>query len=90
MNVERHYALSSDAVIRHERFGGLVYRYDNRRLYFLHSKPLTDFLLGLDGTASLDESLDAFVAERGLPESSRGVFLKSLEKLRELEVVREL
>ncbi|MGF1470045.1 MAG: mycofactocin biosynthesis chaperone MftB [Sandaracinaceae bacterium] len=90
MELDRRYALSEQAVLRHEGIGGLAYRYDNRRLYFHHSKPLVDFLLTLDGASPLGPALGAFLAERGLPEASRGTFTRSLERLEALEVVREL
>jgi putative mycofactocin binding protein MftB len=87
---QRRYALSPDAVIRRERFGGLVYRYDNRRLYFVHSKAMADFLEGLDGESTLEGQLDAFFTERALPDGQRPLYLSTLAKLQELEVVREL
>jgi putative mycofactocin binding protein MftB len=86
----KRYALSSQASLRPEKFGGLVYRYDNRRLYFLHSKAMADFLLGLDGSASLDASIDTFLAEQKLAPANKATFMNALEKLEKLEVVCEL
>ena len=61
------YRLAPGVAIRPERFGGLVYRYDNRRLYFLHSHQAVEFINCLDGRRSLQEILDENpeVQERG-------------------------
>lgn len=90
MDATKRYALSAQAAIRPEKFGGLAYRYDNRRLYFLHSKVMVDFLLGLDGAASLDASIDGFLAERKMSPANKPMFLNTVEKLEKLEVLREL
>lgn len=90
MDATKRYALSSQASIRPEKFGGLVYRYDNRRLYFLHSKAMADFLLGLDGRESLDSSIDSFLTSNKLAPANKQTFLNAVEKLEKLEVVREL
>jgi mycofactocin biosynthesis protein MftB len=90
MDLSRRYRLSPRAAIRPERFGGLVYRYDNRRLYFLHSRDLVDFVSGLDGARPLVAALDEFLAARALPEATRQTFIKALAKLEQLEVLHEL
>jgi mycofactocin biosynthesis protein MftB len=90
MNLDTCYRLSQHAVIRAERFGGLVYRHDNRRLYFLHSRALVDFVSGLGGSCRLAEALDDFLAARALPESARQTLLHSLTQLEKLGVLDEL
>ncbi len=90
MNLDARYRLSQHAVIRAERFGGLVYRHDNRRLYFLHSRELVDFVSGLDGARPLAAALDNFLAARALPENTREVFVKALAQLKKKEVLDEL
>ncbi len=90
MDLVRRYVLSERAAVRRERFGGLIYRYDNRRLYFVHSKEVVDLLESLDGSLSLDESLDRFVSSRGLAPASRPALVDALARLHALEVLREL
>lgn len=87
MHMDACYTLSRDAAIRPERFGGLVYRYDNRRLYFLYSRDLVDFVCSIDGTRPLGTALDAFLDDRALPENARAVFVKALEQLEQLKVL---
>jgi putative mycofactocin binding protein MftB len=86
----KRYTLSKEAAVRPEKFGGLVYRYDNRRLYFLHSKPMADFLIGLDGSAPVGESIETFLAEHKLAPGNKKTFMSALEKLETLEVLSEL
>jgi putative mycofactocin binding protein MftB len=90
MDLSQRYRLSPRAAIRPERFGGLVYRYDKRRLYFLHSRDLVDFVSELDGARPLAAALDDFLAARALPESTRQIFIKTLAKLEQMEVLDEL
>ena len=77
MNLEAYYSVAPGVAIRPERFGGLAYRYDNRRLFFLHSHELVDFVNQLDGASPLAEVLDDFLTARALPESARGPFIKA-------------
>lgn len=90
----KRYALSEQAALRRERFGGLVYRYDNRRLYFVHSLTMLDFLEGLDGTQPVGASIDGFLTARKVPSAQQAAqkasFLTALTKLESLEVLREL
>lgn len=87
MNLNAHYCLARDAAIRPERFGGLVYRYDNRRLYFLYSRDLVDFVCSIDGTSPLGTALDSFLATRVLPANARDVFVGALAQLEQLQVL---
>lgn len=90
VNTEQSYEVAPKVSVRPERFGGLVYRYDNRALYFLHSRPLVDFLLAMDGARPLGEALEDFAAERGLGEEDRRAIEKALGQLRGKGVIREL
>ena len=90
LDLTKHYSLSRQAAIRPERFGGLVYRYDNRRLYFLHSPELVDFVSGLDGTRPLGAILDAYLSGHQLPDKTRSVFINALSQLQKMEVLSEL
>lgn len=90
MDLESRYCLSRHAAIRPERFGGLIYRHDNRRLYVVHSRALVDFVSGLDGTRPLAEALDSFLAARSLPETARPTVMQSLAQLVKLGVLDEL
>ncbi len=73
---DRPCRLAEGVAIRPERFGALVYRYDNRRLYFIHSRAAADFIQGLDGTRPLDHAAAAFAADRGLPAGSDAALLR--------------
>lgn len=87
MNLNAHYHVSRDAAIRPERFGGLVYRYDNRRLYFLYSRDLVEFVRSIDGTRPLGAALDDFLAARALPQQARDVYVKALTQLEQMRVL---
>jgi putative mycofactocin binding protein MftB len=87
MKPTSHYRLAKGVAVRSERFGGLAYRYDNRRLFFLHSHALVDFVNGLDGKHPLDEALDHFLTLHGLSEPHRATFLKAIAQLERLKIV---
>jgi putative mycofactocin binding protein MftB len=87
MDLDRRYRLAPSAALRPERFGGLIYRYDNRRLYFLHSPELVALLGALDGSSPLGASVDAFVAAGGLPAGARERLLRALGRLEQLDVL---
>ncbi len=90
MNPNACYRLSKNASIRPERFGGLLYRHDNRRLYFLYSRDLVDFVSRLDEKRALAEQLRAFQVAQELPDSSREALLRALTQLEKMEVLHEL
>lgn len=90
VNTEQSYEVPSQVAVRQERFGGLVYRYDNRALLFLHSRPLVDFLEKLDGERSLGVALDEFAAERDLGEGQRQALENALGQLEGKGIIREL
>ncbi|MCB1820309.1 MAG: mycofactocin biosynthesis chaperone MftB [Candidatus Competibacteraceae bacterium] len=75
------YRLAPGVAIRPERFGGLVYRYDNRRLYFLHSHQAVEFINCLDGHRSLQEILDEFLVSRDMPPSASETLVKAVGQL---------
>lgn len=89
MNFAACYRLSDGVAIRPERFGGLVYRYDNRRLYFLHSHELVDFVSGLDGRRPLEEVLAGWLASHELPETNRDTLVKAVVQLDRLGILAE-
>ncbi|MDS4021780.1 MAG: mycofactocin biosynthesis chaperone MftB [Candidatus Competibacter sp.] len=89
MNLAARYRLADGVAIRPERFGGLVYRYDNRRLYFLHSHELVDFVSGLSGQRPLEEALDEWLASRELPETHRETLVKAVVQLDKLGILAE-
>ncbi len=90
MNLDAPYRLARGVAIRPERFGGLVYRYDNRRLFFLHSHDLVDFVSGLNGSSPLGEALEDFLQARALPESARDIFIKAVTQLEKLNILDAL
>lgn len=87
MNLEVPYRVSRNAAVRPERFGGLVYRYDNRRLYFLYSRDLVDFVCTIDPQHPLGAALDAFLMERGLDGQARTLFVNALAQLEQMQVL---
>lgn len=84
------YRLAPAAVLRRERFGGLIYRHDNRRLYFLHSPALVAFLEALERVEPLGTALDRFVAANALPPTARARFIQALTRLEQLEVLTRI
>ncbi len=90
MNTDQSYEVPAKVSVRQEQFGGLVYRYDNRALLFLHSRPLVDFLVGLDGERSLGAALEDFAAERGLEDGERQALENALDQLERKGIIREL
>lgn len=84
------YRLAPGAAIRPERFGGLVYRHDQRRLYFLRSHQAVDFVTHLDGRRSLGETLDAFLMARALPGSARETLIEAVARLTRLGILIRL
>lgn len=90
VNTEQSYEVPAQVAVRRERFGGLVYRYDNRALLFLHSRPLVDFLVGLDGERPLGAALEEFAAEREMTEGERRALENALGQLERKGIIREL
>ena len=90
VNIEHSYEVPAKVSVRNERFGGLVYRYDNRALLFLHSRPLVDFLRELDGERPLGVALAEFAAERGMDEGQRRALENALGQLEGKGIIREL
>ena len=90
VNTEQSYEVPAKVSVRYERFGGLVYRYDNRALLFLHSRPLVEFLKGLDGERPLGVALEEFAAERGLDDGQRQAMENALGQLEGKGIIREL
>lgn len=87
MNPAHRYQLADGVAIRPERFGGLVYHYNNRQLYFLHSHELTEFVRGLTGEQPLAEALEAFRDGRGLSVEAADAMLKPLTALAKMGLV---
>jgi putative mycofactocin binding protein MftB len=87
VDLAARYRLAPGVAIRPERFGGLVYRYDNRRLYFLRSHQAVEFVSGLDGGLSLREALDEFLSGRESPGSARDTLVKTVERLEQLGIL---
>lgn len=90
MNLDACYRLASGVAIRPERFGGLIYRHDTRRLYFLHSPELVEFVCELDGSRPLQEALDSFLTGRDLFDTHREPFINALVHLEQLAVLDEV
>ena len=90
VNTEQSYEVPAKVSVRQERFGGLVYRYDNRALLFLHSRPLVDFLRELDGEKPLGAALEDFADERGLGEGEKRALHNALDQLEGKGIIREL
>lgn len=88
MNLEFCYRLAPGVAIRPERFGGLVYRYDNRRLFFLHSHELVDFVSRLGEVGSpLGDALDDYLESHHLAYAVRATFINAMTQLEKLGVL---
>ncbi len=87
MNTGARYRLAEGVAIRPERFGALVYRYDNRRLYFIHSRTAADFVGGLDGAQPLDQAIARFVDRHDLPDATGASLLSTMGKLEKMGLV---
>lgn len=81
------YRIAPGVVIRPERFGGLVYRYDNRRLYCLRSPQIVEFLNSLKSDDSLQDALDRFLAERDIPQAMIETLIKTVMQLQRLGIL---
>jgi mycofactocin biosynthesis protein MftB len=87
MNLASCYRLADGVAVRSERFGGLVYRYDNRRLYFLHSREVADFVCALNGLRPLQKALDEFLTDRGLPTTVSETLVKTVAQLEKMGIL---
>ena len=90
VNIEHSYEVPAKVSVRNERFGGLVYRYDNRALLFLHSRPLVHFLRELDRERPLGVPLAELAAERGMDEAQRRGPENAIGQLRGKGIMRDL
>jgi putative mycofactocin binding protein MftB len=90
MNLDACYRLAPGVAIRPERFGGLIYRHDTRRLYFLHSPELVEFVCELDGSRPLQEALDSFLNRHDLSDTHHEPFINALVHLEQLAVLDEV
>ena len=87
MNLNSRYRLAEGVAVRPERFGGLAYHYHDRRLYFLHSHELTEFVRGLHGACLLGEAIETFRTEHDLPAEAEESILRLLATLEKMGLV---
>lgn len=87
---ERSYEVPSQVAVRREKFGGLIYRYDNRALLFFHSLPLVDFLLEMNPEKPVGDSLDEYVSRNDMGETQRQAIENALGQLETKGIIREL
>ncbi len=88
MNVAAAFRLADGVTLRREHFGGLIYRYDNRRLYFIHSPETVEFLARLDGKCTLRDAVAQFTAQDSTDAPSSDTLLRTVEQLERLGVLR--
>lgn len=89
VDLAARYRLAPGVAIRPERFGGLVYRYDNRRLYFLRSHQAVEFVSGLDSGRSLREALDELLDSQAISRSARETLLETVAQLERLGILTQ-
>lgn len=87
MNLAARYRLADGVAIRAERFGGLIYRHDNRRLYFLRSQQAADFLIGLNGTCSLEQAIGDFLGDRPTATSLASELVAAVAQMARIGIV---
>ena len=87
MNLASRYQLADGVAVRTERFGGLVYNYQDRHLYFIHSHEVTEFVSGLTGGQPLADAMEAFRQSHGLSPEAGETILKSLAALEKMGIV---
>ena len=87
MNLRGRYRLADGVAIRPERFGGLAYAYQSRRLYFLHSHELAKFVCELTAEKPLDETIEAFCQVEGLSAGADKALLRALDALERTGIV---
>ncbi len=87
MNCAGRYRLAPGVTIRFESFGGLIYRHDNRRLYFLRSHEIAEFISGLDGLRPLDQAIAEFVASRGLAKALTSSLVAGVAQMEKMGIV---
>lgn len=87
MNLDDRYRLADGVAIRPERFGGLVYDYHTRRLYFIHSHHVAAFVTELTDAEPLGETVKAFGVRHGLSQPAIDPLLKGVASLHAIGVV---
>lgn len=90
MNATMPYRLAQGVSVRSERFGALIYRYDNRRLYFIHSRNVADFISGLDGSQPLEDAVADHLADHSLPPSTGDSLLRTMGQLEKMGIVNSV
>lgn len=87
MNRTATYRLADGVTLRRERFGGLIYHHNTRRLYVLRSPLLTELIGGLDGRRPLDLALHDVVRERALPPTAAAGLLRALSDIERMQLI---
>ncbi len=80
---EAVYRLAPDVSLRPERFGALAYSFDTRKLSFLKHPDLVSVVSSFDGTATVQEVLDAV----GVDPRRHASFLSALATLETSEMI---
>jgi putative mycofactocin binding protein MftB len=87
LDLAASYRLAPGVVIRPERFGGLAYRYDNRRLYCLRCPRIVEFVNALKTHASVQETLDWFSIHDEISPALIQTWLKTVTHLQGLGIL---
>lgn len=87
MNARAACRLAEGVAMRREPFGGLLYRYDDRRLYVIQSSQLMEFVAELDGTRPLQDAAAAFSMRQPGGASSTDTLLRMVEQLESIGLV---
>ncbi len=89
MNLEHTYKLAPNVRVEPEQFGALLYAPQQRRPFFLFNQSLAEFVQSLDGQQPLGPALDQYLVEHQISRRDRPDFVKALNKLEKLELLRE-
>jgi putative mycofactocin binding protein MftB len=89
IDLDSRYAVPEGVKYRHEDFGGVVYRRQDDRLFFLNSRIAVD-LLDMVGQGTVREIIAMLGGPDQRTEKTEQQVIKALTKLKELGIIHEM